>query len=149
MNKYLHASKTGFSLLEMSIVLFLFALICISQFTPSSYTTKKMAEEGFWLSFRQNWTSLVVTSHRQKTAGLVIFLNNSIQFTNHNSTEKKQIQLPKTMHVQGGKKEEKLYSNGGTQPQTVRLYSDLNGASYDIVFELGFGGQYRVQKNKN
>lgn len=150
MNKSCYDKKTGFSLLEMSIVLFLIALICILQFVPSSETTNKMAEEEFWLNFRQNWTSLVVRSHRQKTAGLALFLNHSVQFTSGTDTaDKKQIALPKTMHVQGGKREEKIYANGGTQPQTIKINSDLGGASYNIIFELGFGGQYRVQKVKN
>lgn len=138
----------GFTLAESSVVLLLVSLLCILQYSPSVNATKKMNEQNFWQQFRQNWTSLVITCRRADTAGRVLFYGDSLKFFYSKGHPMQKLLLPATLHLKGGKREEELYANGGTQSQTIAFYSDLDGCTYNIYFELGFGGQYRVEQTK-
>ena len=150
MIRHQQKATSAFTLIEAIVTLFLISLICLFQFVPSDYSKDKMSEEQFWQNFRQNWNNLSIKTREKKKPGLVIFWDDSVEFVCGNDQQgKKTIPLPSSLHKNGGKKEERLYVDGGTQPQKISLFSDLDEHTYDIFFELGFGRQYRVQEKTN
>lgn len=139
----------GFSLVELVIVLVIVALICSIQVFPGKLTKNRIAELLFWRNFRQNWTSLVVETKLRRDAGVVLFFSDTLYFcAGSNSAEKKALEVPSSLHLRGGKKDENLYQNGGTQPQSITFHSDLDQKDYTIVFQLGYGGQYHVEETQ-
>ncbi|WP_244054620.1 prepilin-type N-terminal cleavage/methylation domain-containing protein [Ligilactobacillus pabuli] len=141
------AHTAGFSLVEVIVVLALVVALCGLQLFPAAFSRQKLAEVLFWRNFRQNWTSLVIETRVRHDAGLVQFLGDSLYFCSASNAQKKQaLAVPKTLHLTGGKLDENLYQNGGTQPQRITFYSDLDHQNYAVIFQLGYGGQYRIEK---
>ncbi|GBG94662.1 hypothetical protein LFYK43_11210 [Ligilactobacillus salitolerans] len=139
----------AFTLTEVVIVLLLTVSIELLEFAPSLNAIKSMKEDEFWHNFRQDWSSLVLSAHQQKVAAHLRLTDQEVRFIiGPKPLRVVVLPVPETLHLLGGSKEEEVYVQGGTQPQTISFYSDVDQLKYSIIFQLGYGGQYRVEKAK-
>lgn len=135
----------AFTLMEMTIVLFLTALLLLIGFKISQKSQNQFIEE----QFIQNLTTkinekLTYGRNHQKYIKLVFLDDKVVMYDGTTHVEK--YQYPKTLTVHGVRTE-MLSATGVTRPQTIQFVNHKEKYGYDLIFELSFGGTYRVRKN--
>jgi prepilin-type N-terminal cleavage/methylation domain-containing protein len=140
--------KRGFTLLETSVVLGLMTIILVIGWDVNLGFSQKYQEDQFWQAFRQNWSYMILKGRQEHERSRACFFPKYVLFKINMTEQIIRLEYPKTMKLVGGQCDETVSSSGVAQAQTVRISSTLPVKYYDVKFQVGYGGQYDLQKGE-
>lgn len=135
----------AFTLLESVIVLALTRLFLLVGFKFSFQSSTQIKEEQFIQNLIGKINEKVIEGkNKQKTVRL-FFDEKRVRMMVGKKTEI--LEYPASLYKYGA---EKVYisPSGVTHPVTIPLISKKYHRAYNIIFELSFGGVYRIAKSK-
>lgn len=135
----------GFTLLETTIVLVLAFLFLLLNFSFAPRSSAQIKEEQFMQNLTSKLDKAAMQGKERHQVVRIFFGKENVQILVGRKTEK--LKYPSTLTKYGA---ESVYisPSGVTRPTTIPLVSRKEYYSYNLIFELGFGGAYRVTKQQ-
>lgn len=137
--------SSGFTLLEAVIVLALAGLFLLIGFRISPQSSTQIKEEQFIQNLTGKIDEKVIEGKNKQETVRLFFGEKKVQVIVGKKAEI--LKYPESLYKYGA---EKVYisPSGVTRPVTIPLISKKQHYVYKLIFELSFGGVYRVTKNK-
>lgn len=135
----------GFTLLETTIVLGISFFILMLGFTFSQQSSVQIKEEQFIQNLTSEIDKNVMKGKENHRIVRIFFRKNKVEIQCGNVYNV--LNYPKTLSKHGA---ESVYisPSGVTRPATIPLVCSEKRYSYNLIFELSFGGVYRVSKEQ-
>lgn len=138
-------TSKGFTLLETTIVLGISVFLLLLGFFFSPQTSTQIREEQFIQNLTSEVDKVVLKGKEEHRIVRIFFGKSRVEvrcgdFQNI-------LEYPKTLYKYGAKSVY-ISPSGVTQPVTISLVCKDRHYSYDLTFELSFGGVYRVSKRQ-
>ena len=139
----------AFTLIETSLVLLIVSVTLLLGVFPVKKTMAKNQEKMFYQSFRNDVTYITSVAIKANRPSWITFKPSKTQqaiFTCGHI--EKRLPLPKTVVLDENYTVDCYVSNKGSVPPiTIRYHSLLTHHNYRLVFQLGFGAQYRIYED--
>lgn len=133
----------GFTLLETTIVLALAFLFLLLSFCFAPRSSAQIEEKQFMQNLTSKLDKAAMQGKERHQMVRAFFGKEDVQILVGRKAEK--LEYPATLTKYGA---ESVYisPSGVTRPTTIPLVSKKGHYSYNLIFELSFGGVYRVIK---
>ncbi|WP_290033670.1 prepilin-type N-terminal cleavage/methylation domain-containing protein [Ligilactobacillus cholophilus] len=134
----------GFTLFETIVVLLLTSLILIISICISKNTQKTLVEEQYMQNLTETMNTLLIEGKNKRQA--VVFQFGRNEASCYIGGKYIHRPYPNSLTVYGYKYIWVSYK-GMTKPQTIEIVEKNHRYSYRIIYELSFGGVFRVEKS--
>lgn len=135
----------GFTLLETTIVLALACLFLLLSFFLAPRSSAQIKEEQFMQNLTSKLDKAAMQGKEYHQIVRAFFGKEDVQILVGRKTEK--LEYPPTL-IKYGAENVYISPSGVTHPTTITLVSKKGHYSYNLIFELSFGGVYRVAKQE-
>lgn len=135
----------GFTLLETTIVLALACLFLLLSFFLAPCSSAQIKEEQFMQNLTSKLDKAAMQGKEHHQIVRAFFGKENVQILIGRKTEK--LEYPPTL-IKYGAESVYISPSGVTRPTTITLVSKKAHYSYNLIFELSFGGVYRVAKQE-
>lgn len=138
-------NKPGFTLIETTIVL-LIVIILAGMVTGGLGKRWQVAwqERWFFKRFNATWVETVTNPRLLQTDRTIVFTKKQVRFIVERR-ERHVIAVPASLHLLRYQVV-KVAPSGSVTPATVCYQSPLGGCNKVLVFQLGYGGQYKYEE---
>lgn len=133
----------GFTLAEMTIVLLITSLILLIGFNFSKRTRQQLIEEQYIQNLVETMNTSMIEGRNESKSVFFRFEPSGVNIYMGGKYIKRP--LPKTLKYYGTERVS-ISNKGVTMPKTIVISEIHNHYEYRIVFELSFGGTFRVYK---
>lgn len=135
----------GFTLLETTIVLALAFLFLLLSFYFAPRSSAQFKEEQFMQNLTSKLDKAAMQGKEHHQIVRAFFGKEDVQILVGRKTE--ELEYPPTL-IKYGAESVYISPSGVTRPTTIPLVSKKGHYSYNLIFELSFGGVYRVTKQE-
>ncbi|MFK5676013.1 MULTISPECIES: prepilin-type N-terminal cleavage/methylation domain-containing protein [unclassified Ligilactobacillus] len=138
-------SKPGFTLIETTIVLLIVTILAgMVTVGPGKRWQAAWQERWFFKRFNAIWIETVTNPRLLQTNKTVVFTKNQVRFI-VDQHECHVIAVPASLHLLRYQVV-KVAPSGSVTPVTVCYQSPSNRCNKVLVFQLGYGGQYKYEE---
>ena len=134
----------GFTLIEMIIVLMISSIIIFLGFTISQNTKNEIQEEQYLQNLSAQINENIIEGRNRRQT--VYFRFNADNVICYIGGKYKNYPYPKTL-IHHGTERVNISNTGVSSPKTIIISRKNGRLKYHLIFELSFGGTFRVYKS--